>query len=348
MASVTVRLRVKGDVDCGAGMFVVGDCLELGNWWAHGAIQLQQQPRPIQIEDSVDGIWEAWVDLPQNTDVYFRYFQGKVIPNKSQISVVGSTNLTDGSKRVVEVWKWETNIHPRHIRTSDADVFEPPLAMFGFYDESHTVSFGWLENHACVQVRFHSNPLYIWKQKHRLQLYSIKCSPLDYEPGLDQSESIGGFYLDESLDGPSVCDRTALVYYNLSDEHPNPGAQPPTGCVYKKDDYLVFIARGYNQIYLGFQVDFFVHSKDSEPQFIGTAHLLPPYDNPSFHSKRIPIIGLNHRPIGEVQVETLRITPMAGYDWKMDISYQNHWKWRKSDNPLNVGHRGMGSSYKKY
>ena len=46
-------------------------------------------------------------------------------------------------------------------------------------------------------------------------------------------------------------------------------------------------------------------------------------------------------------VEILRITPLDGYDWKMDVSYQNHWK-KKSAMPLNVGHRGMGSSYKRY
>jgi hypothetical protein len=51
----------------------------------------------------------------------------------------------------------------------------------------------------------------------------------------------------------------------------------------------------------GFQVDFFVHSKDAEPRFVGTAHLLPPHENVSVYSKRVPIIGLNHRPIGEVQ-----------------------------------------------
>ena len=46
-------------------------------------------------------------------------------------------------------------------------------------------------------------------------------------------------------------------------------------------------------------------------------------------------------------VEILRITPLDGYNWKMDVSYQNHWK-KKSGTTLNVGHRGMGSSYKRY
>jgi hypothetical protein len=31
---------------------------------------------------------------------------------------------------------------------------------------------------------------------------------------------------------------------------PKAALQPQTGCVYNKDDYLVFIARGYNQMHL--------------------------------------------------------------------------------------------------
>ena len=46
-------------------------------------------------------------------------------------------------------------------------------------------------------------------------------------------------------------------------------------------------------------------------------------------------------------VEILRITPLDGYTWMMDVSYQNHWKKSRSTT-LNVGHRGMGSSYKRY
>ena len=53
-----------------------------------------------------------------------------------------------------------------------------------FLDGSHTVSHGWLENHSSIQVRFHGNPVFMWKPKHRKQTYSIKCSPLDYEPGV--------------------------------------------------------------------------------------------------------------------------------------------------------------------
>ena len=54
-------------------------------------------------------------------------------------------------------------------------------------------------------------------------------------------------------------------------------------------------------VFQGFEVDFFVHEQEEAPRFVGTAHLLPPTEDCSIHIKRAPIIGLNHRPIGEVK-----------------------------------------------
>ncbi|KAK7094777.1 putative glycerophosphocholine phosphodiesterase GPCPD1 homolog 2 isoform X2 [Littorina saxatilis] len=344
MAGVRVQFSVREEMEYGESMYVVGDCPALGQWKAQKAVLLKEQTKQESAEDEPSNMvtWEGAVVLPKNTNVAFRFFIGKMIrPRPGKLM-----------EPVIEVILWETNIQPRQILTPDFDDYELPLATFGSYDGSTTMSQGWLENQMCVQVRFHNNPIFMWKSKHRSQLYSIKCSPLDYELGVDgedsQSSGQNSFFLeDSSLEGPPPCDRTAMMYYNLNQGELKPARQPPQGCLYKKDDYLVFTSRGFNQMHLGFQLDFFVHEKTGDPRFVGSAHLLPPKVERSLFSKRVPIIGLNHRPIGEIQVETLRITPLPIYDWKMDVSYQNHWKWRKDGATLNVGHRGMGSSYKR-
>ena len=40
MSAVRVKLRVKGQVDNGAAMYAVGDCPQLGQWKASGALPL--------------------------------------------------------------------------------------------------------------------------------------------------------------------------------------------------------------------------------------------------------------------------------------------------------------------
>ncbi|KAL8602133.1 hypothetical protein ACOMHN_007402 [Nucella lapillus] len=340
-----VRLRVWREALDQLNMYVVGSCPQLGLWKAGQALPMK--PLAWSSEDGKEnmGVWECVINLPKNSSIFFRYFVGKGV---TQLSSSGTRLSQD-----IEVIVWETNNQPRHLKTTDNDEMQLDLAEFGTYDGFHTTSHGWLENHACVQVRFHSNPIFMWKSKHRHQTYSIKCSPVDYEPGSSQPETMNWddsttLFTDESsLDGPPQCQRTSMAYYNLNKEDQAPASQPATGCVYNQDDYLVFLARGMNQLYLGFQVDFYVHrAHREERQFVGSSHLLPPKMELSVYSKRVPIIGLNHRPIGEVQVEILHISPLPKHDCVMDVSYQNHWKWRNVGTTLNVGHRGMGSSYK--
>ena len=39
---------------------------------------------------------------------------------------------------------------------------------------------GYLINQCEVQIRLHSDPIYMWTPKHRDQTYSIKCTAVDY------------------------------------------------------------------------------------------------------------------------------------------------------------------------
>lgn len=325
MADVAVKFRVQGEVTFGASMFVVGDCPTLGAWNADNSTELQQ----VELSDQ-KSVWEGVVVFPPNKDIYYRFFIGKII--------------TYATGPEVEVLWWETNVQPRYLRVPEQENSELPTAEFGTYDGTRAVSNGWLEHQACLQLRFHSDPIFMWNAKHREETYSIKCSPLDYEPGsmpdvLTAEDS-------ESMDGPPPCARTLVFFHNLNTTDLVPSRQPRHGCIYNRGGYLVFTARGANQTHLGFQLDLFVHQKDSDAKYIGSAHLLPtPKLNASIIVKKVPIIGLKHRPIGELSVEVLHIYPTPGYTCMMDVSYQNHWKWRENGSTLNIGHRGMGSSY---
>ena len=73
-------------------------------------------------------------------------------------------------------------------------------------------------------------------------------------------------------------------------------------------------------VFQGFEVDFFVHDRGETPRFVGTSHLLPPAEDCSIHVKRAPIIGLNHRPIGEVKgFDTYSSSFLSGLLWLITV-----------------------------
>lgn len=57
-----------------------------------------------------------------------------------------------------------------------------------------------------------------------------------------------------------------------------------------------------------------------------------------------PIVHMVWRRCKFLAVDYLTVKPVPGLDLKMDVSYQNYWKFERKS--LDVGHRGMGSSYK--
>jgi len=50
------------------------------------------------------------------------------------------------------------------------------------------------------------------------------------------------------------------------------------------------------------------------------------------------------RIIGQLTIEYVVIKPIPDYPWDMSISYAKHWEQRWSG--LDVGHRGLGTSFK--
>lgn len=59
-------------------------------------------------------------------------------------------------------------------------------------------------------------------------------------------------------------------------------------------------------LFQGFQLDFYVHDKptdpeDTAPRHVGFCFVLPLDPQSSKGSRKIPINGLSHRPIGQMQ-----------------------------------------------
>uniref|UniRef100_A0A0B6ZSX6 GP-PDE domain-containing protein n=1 Tax=Arion vulgaris TaxID=1028688 RepID=A0A0B6ZSX6_9EUPU len=345
--SVDVKFTVKVDTSKGQCVCLVGNDTRLGSW---------DPLRAVEMEREFTGQnWKQWtcsVTLDRNATYGYRFFVCKrqmALKNGEMKSVTThpssfANGFEHNDNLPITIFKWETNIRPRHLSTENCgSTLIVPEASFGKYDGSFHIAKGWLVNQYEVQIRLHSNPIYMWKTKRREQMYSIKCIAMDYatqgSPRLDSSD-------DDSREGPCPFQVDDVLVCNLGHDECRPELQGPAGMLYNKDDYVVFRSPMPDPQQQGFQLDFFVCESNRAPRFVGSAHLLPIKLKESQSSRKCPIIGCNHKPIGEVMVEYLLGKPVSGLKFSMDISYQTHFKWKEiGEKSLDIGHRGMGASY---
>ncbi|XP_055897088.1 glycerophosphocholine phosphodiesterase GPCPD1-like isoform X2 [Biomphalaria glabrata] len=335
-----VKFSVSVETFLGQTLCLVGDDPQLGSWDPLKALEMEPENA-----DQNSTKWFTTVALNHSTTYHYRFFickqrtqpvtNGYITPLAKD--VLGDTN--DG----MTIYKWETNIKPRHLSIqSGEEVLELPEATFGLYDGEQNVGKGWLINQCEVQIRLHNNPIFMWKTKHREQTYSIRCTAMDYSLQSNTPDDDN----EDSRDGPLPCTVDDVLVCNLTDDDCRPTIQSQHGTVYYKDNYIVFRTQMTDTQQQGFQLDFCLSEPNRAPKFIGSSHLLPFKQKESQHTRKFPIIGFNHKPIGEITVEYLIVKPCPGLVMTMDTTYQTHWKWKKAgDTSLDIGHRGMGASY---
>ncbi|XP_061183603.1 glycerophosphocholine phosphodiesterase GPCPD1-like [Saccostrea echinata] len=351
MMSVTfeVMFRVAVEVEKDEVVCVVGDCDRLGNWDPHHAVVLTRessspsQCRKNKQEDSVckDGkqatcdVWRKRVKLCGMKNYCYRYFVCQIMESDSE--------STDKSVKVI---RWETNIAPRIFSPSDymqdPHKYDATIETFGEYGGKFHVTKGWLTDQLEIHIRMHGNPIRMWKPKYRKQTYRIKCTPIDqrYQDHLDEDEEEDEW--GTHVSPPATF--TKVLVSTLDNRKMNHCVQNQHGTVFEPDGYMIFTAETVEPESLGFQFDFYVDEEGVNPRHVGYCYLLPVDLKKSNDSKTVPITGLNHKPIGKIALDYLIVKPVPGLDLKMDVSYQNYWKFERKS--LDVGHRGMGSSYK--
>ncbi|KYQ47374.1 Putative glycerophosphocholine phosphodiesterase GPCPD1 [Trachymyrmex zeteki] len=112
--------------------------------------------------------------------------------------------------------------------------------------------------------------------------------------------------------------------------------------------YQTHPSAGLPLFFQGYLVDYYVYSSrcypGEPPSHIGFSYILPCALQPSVGLLTVPITSTKHRPIGQLTVEYVIIKPIPDHPWDMSISYAKHWEQRWSG--LDVGHRGLGTSFK--
>ncbi|ESO83899.1 hypothetical protein LOTGIDRAFT_132728 [Lottia gigantea] len=315
---------------------VTGNIPQLGNWNPENVVSLQKHN---VIEICYSDLWWIILDVPANTEVQYRF------------CVTAPLETADGEKKYL-IKHWETNLNPRlaHVK-ENKDVQVMGTAMFGEYDGYNYGTQGWLSDQTAIQLRLENNPINMYKPRHRTQTYSIKLYNilliLQTESNTSGFSNYCDFGEEDSNEGPLTCQLSEVLISVLRDDMCVPCKQNQFGEIYKQNDYMIFKSETLFPESLGFQLEFYVHDNcdgKNVPRYIGYSHLLPNNCNHTLGNKRLPIMSLKHKPIGEITVNFMIAKPLEGVEFDMEHCFQSHWKHTES---LDVGHRGMGSSYKK-
>ncbi|XP_067001505.2 glycerophosphocholine phosphodiesterase GPCPD1 [Anabrus simplex] len=335
------RFRVQADTLPGEVLCVVGSCAELGNWYSNGSVQLSKESAS---EDS--NIWSGVVSIVFDKDVQFRYFVAVVIEPESNFS----------SERII-VRRWETHINPRCIKkdavpniNGTADEFDT----FGYHNQITCVERGWLTSETVIQLKLFNNPLQLWKRRYEGKRVYLKVTPVNLTQR-STSDSVLPFSesVEESVDthdqNPSNNSWPLAEIAVLNEENRELHLQEQFGHVYNEEEFILFHINVHHPESVAYLVDFYICNPidppEEPPNHIGFSYILPSILKSSEGQAIVPITSNKHRPIGQLTVEYLVVQPIKDYNCNMSVSYARMWK--QSWQGLDVGHRGLGDSFKQ-
>ncbi|KAG6446286.1 hypothetical protein O3G_MSEX004390 [Manduca sexta] len=302
-------------------VFITGSIPELGEWDCSKLL-------PMELDNSSD-LWNKSIIIPNIGDVYYRY----------------AICLLNESTNDIIVRSWETNIHPRVIKEN---MLHPSTDIFGEYDGKQSVSTGWLTSQTLVQFKFCNNPLNL-KSRLAGRSMNIKVTPVKLSFGMESQ-------LDESSLSTDTMDTEMPpgVYVEVATLDNNPDvchlkAQDQFGREYKPNDVLLVNVLAPNPKALAYLIDFYSYSSracsEDPPCHVGYTYVLPNMFKPSEGMLDLPVTcNVKHRPLGTICFEYLIVCPMQGNLCNLQVSYAKYWD--PSWTGLEVGHRGLGASFK--
>ncbi|XP_049962737.1 glycerophosphocholine phosphodiesterase GPCPD1-like [Schistocerca serialis cubense] len=331
------NFRVKADTLPGESVCVVGNCEQLGNWKSSQAVQL------TKVLDSGDGCtWSGVVDIPLQA-VEYRYF----------ICVVIEPDVAISHEKRVIIRRWETHWQPRIIPKNVTSNVERQVEdeTFGFHDDYSMVDRGWLTSETVIQFKIFNSALQFCRRKYLDKKAYIKITPVIISmPPVANSASFSDS-LDESMDThengqDNIWPITEVAVMNETEYEFK--LQEQFGRAYNPEEFVVFSINVHNPKNVAYLVDVFAHMSlpvDGEPPMhIGFGYILPNVLLRSEGRAVVPLTDANRRPVGELKVDFLVVEPIKQYDCNMSVSYSRFWK--KSWLGLDVGHRGLGTSFK--
>ncbi|KAL0273690.1 UNVERIFIED_CONTAM: hypothetical protein PYX00_006312 [Menopon gallinae] len=335
--------RVQVETLPGEVVGVTGSVPELGEWKVSEKSKIVLLNKEVS-SPSLEDIWSVTVFLPANVEIQYRYFICVALENDKHI-----------------IKRREVFIRPRTIsKTAESNAAEPsktaPYDKFGFHDQRYMIDRGWLTSETVIQLKLHSNPIFFWKDKLKDRKPYVKLTPVNLtrKPANDTPQIIdlmdnNSLSLDTLDIGGSheMWSVTEICVMNDTEGELRP--QEQFGREYNPDDFIVFQVQAHHSENLAYLVDFYMYSsraaENEPPNHIGFSYILPSTLTSSEGRVVVPITSTKHRPIGQLFVYYLVIQPIPDFVCDMSVSYARYWKHNLLG--LDVGHRGLGTSFKQ-
>ncbi|VVD05840.1 unnamed protein product [Leptidea sinapis] len=317
----TFSVSVSNHIASKERVFITGSIPKLGEWDYKKMVPMDQQ--------SDSDIWSKSITIPNTCDVYYRY-------------VLGTLNEQSGD---VIINCWETHIKPRVI---PENMLYSAIDSFGECNGNHTVNRGWLTCRKLIQFKFINNPL---KLKSRLEgrLVNIKVTPVKLSFGTEPHAEESSLSTDTmDVEAPAgVCVEVATLDNDTSLCSLQP--QEQFGREYRPNDTLLINVYAPEPKTIAYLIDLYSFSSrassNDPPCHIGYTYVLPNMFKPSEGVLELPVTcNVKHRPLGTINFEYIIVCPMEEPLCNLQASYSKHWD--PSWTGLEVGHRGLGASFK--
>uniref|UniRef100_A0A8C9T9M9 Glycerophosphocholine phosphodiesterase 1 n=1 Tax=Scleropages formosus TaxID=113540 RepID=A0A8C9T9M9_SCLFO len=328
MDSIQVTLTIRGLTAPGESIAVVGSCDALGNWCSQRALTLHPEG---------DGtLWKRTVSVPRGVESTYRYFKGFFLEPK---------NAGDPSQVIVN--KWETHLHPRALSSSESNLIVDD-GNFGILNGTECVDSGWLTCQTEIRLRLHysqKSPVSITKKKFKKSRFRLKLNLEGFEEEEEEDE--------QSPTSWNKMTTTLEISMISANGYTSRHSQPECGYALEPSQWTEYSIHTMDPDNLELTFEFFeedlseaVVQGDIHPGHVGTACLLSSSFVESGKNTGVvtlPIMSRNARQaIGKVRVDYLVIRPVKGFMCDMRSSFTKYWRKRS---PLDVGHRGAGSSH---
>ncbi|KAJ6648292.1 Glycerophosphocholine phosphodiesterase GPCPD1 [Pseudolycoriella hygida] len=302
------RVLVTEQLNTLESICLTGECSALGNWIPQHCVLLQRE-----------------------NDIKYRYF----------------VCLLDNTTENIHVRRWETHLKPRQINAYDE--VTSVTDTFGEIDGLLKVDCGWLTTETVIQFKFFNNPFHL-KQKLRNRTLFVKLTPMNLRTSNETSLSLDDSLSSDTRENTTESSSFAFAeVVTLKYPHSVIEQQQQFGQKYNRDDIIVFNVTVEEPDNIAYIIDLYMNSSkrapDEPPVHLGYHYVLPNVLRKSDGELELPITcASSHRPLGMMNIEYLKITPLKSHDMTMKQSFIRYWnrKWTG----LDVGHRGSGNSFK--
>ncbi|KRZ40964.1 putative glycerophosphocholine phosphodiesterase GPCPD1 -like protein T05H10.7 [Trichinella pseudospiralis] len=303
--------------------FISGSHELLGKWKPSFALPMVKDTTEIDK-------WYIRIKLPVGEKIQYRFFSAFFDPYISR----------ENPRYFLS--RWEGFLRPREILLSDMSESKIILCEFGAFENQLSLSNGWLtlQHEVLLTIDFSLisfvNPEKMENLHLKVTAFRTDTRSREFNDKEFNYESL------QEYSWPSWCSR--FTYHDCAFKE-NCSEMIPV----ESPDIWIFKAQFFTEDESMFKLDFFSISDEEGSaraiEEIGSAIVLTSATKSNPGLVKLPIWDKRNKVVAAIYVELLIIKPRKGEMGTLE--HGSGAVWQKLNRPLNIGHRGVGRSFKK-